>query len=71
MGLALQLYRFACCPHLHRFSAFSGARNTEELHRLLAGTIMIRRRKAEVLRQLPPKTRQQVEVALACFGQGE
>lgn len=37
-----------------------GSRNLEELNRLLVGTIMIRRKKKEVLTQLPEKTRQQV-----------
>lgn len=42
---------------------FSGADNLEELQSRLRATLMIRRRKAEVLTELPPKRRQIVEVA--------
>ena len=38
----------------------AGCKNTEELHAVLTSSIMIRRRKADVLAQLPPKQRQQV-----------
>lgn len=42
---------------------FSGAANLEELHEVLRGTIMIRRTKAEVLPDLPPKRRQVIELS--------
>ncbi|GAX73093.1 hypothetical protein CEUSTIGMA_g546.t1 [Chlamydomonas eustigma] len=48
-----------------RFSQFRGARNQEELNRLLTAALMIRRRKMEVLPQLPSKQRQQVFLQLA------
>jgi len=40
----------------------SGASNLEELQRRLRETVMIRRRKSEVLTELPPKTRVVVEI---------
>ncbi len=41
---------------------FSGASNLEELQTKLRSTIMLRRRKADVLKELPPKRRQVIEV---------
>lgn len=40
----------------------SGATNLDELQRILRETLMIRRRKADVLTELPPKTRVVVEL---------
>ncbi|XP_074520706.1 DNA annealing helicase and endonuclease ZRANB3 isoform X2 [Halichoeres trimaculatus] len=53
-----------CGAHYRYFGAkrqwyFRGASNLEELHQRLSG-IMIRRLKAEVLSQLPPKIRQRI-----------
>lgn len=49
-----------CQAHLNRWGAWdnSGAANLDELQQKLRSTIMIRRKKADVLKELPPKTRQ-------------
>ena len=56
---------------LHQFTNFyhngygyvsEGGKNLDELNRLLRSTIMIRRLKKDVLTELPPKTRQIIEI---------
>ena len=47
---------------------FSGAANLDQLHELLRGTIMIRRAKADVLQDLPPKRRQVIELSAEKLG---
>ncbi|MFX0183360.1 MAG: DEAD/DEAH box helicase [Candidatus Hodarchaeota archaeon] len=56
---------------LHRFTNFyhngygyvsEGGKNLDELNRLLRSTIMIRRLKRDVLKELPPKARQIIEI---------
>lgn len=41
---------------------FSGSSNTRELNYILSSSVMLRRLKADVLSQLPPKRRQLIEV---------
>jgi SWI/SNF-related matrix-associated actin-dependent regulator 1 of chromatin subfamily A len=43
---------------------YNGASNTKELHDLLRSTVYIRRRKEDVLTELPPKRRAQLAVSL-------
>lgn len=53
-----------CTPHKNRYGwDFSGSANLGELHDRLCSTIMIRRTKADVLDDLPPKRRQVIELA--------
>ncbi|MEX1024837.1 MAG: DEAD/DEAH box helicase [Planctomycetota bacterium] len=53
-----------CNPERNRFGwDYSGAANLDELHERLRSTIMVRRTKAEVLTDLPPKRRQVIELA--------
>jgi SWI/SNF-related matrix-associated actin-dependent regulator 1 of chromatin subfamily A len=53
-----------CNPQRNRFGwDFSGSSNLDELHEELRGTIMVRRTKAEVLDDLPPKRRQVIELS--------
>jgi len=52
-----------CNAHQTRFGwDFSGASNLNELNDLLTGTIMVRRKKADVLTELPSKIRQVIEL---------
>jgi SWI/SNF-related matrix-associated actin-dependent regulator 1 of chromatin subfamily A len=47
------------------FPNYSGATNTSELNQILTGTCMARHRKEDVLTELPPKRRAQVDVELS------
>ncbi len=52
-----------CGGHKTRFGwDFTGASNLEELHEVLEENIMIRRRKEDVLKELPPKVRAVVPI---------
>jgi len=61
-----EYFRFAeryCDGHEGRYGYDAkGATNLDELNRLLTGTIMVRRRKADVLTNLPAKIRQIIEL---------
>ncbi len=53
-----------CKPCKNRYGwDFSGATHLDELHERLCSTIMVRRTKAQVLSELPPKRRQVIELA--------
>ena len=53
-----------CKPCKNRYGwDFSGADQLDELHERLCSTIMVRRTKAQVLDDLPPKRRQVIELA--------
>lgn len=47
---------------------FTGATNLDELHTRLRSTIMVRRTKADVLTELPPKRRQVIELSAENLG---
>jgi SWI/SNF-related matrix-associated actin-dependent regulator 1 of chromatin subfamily A len=46
---------------------FNGARNLPELHRVLRDNVMIRRRKKDVLKDLPPKQRRMITLRLKSY----
>lgn len=52
-----------CAAHQTRWGwDYNGAANLEELQRRLRSTLMLRRLKKDVLRELPPKQRQVIEI---------
>ena len=51
-------------PRIKRSAQVSGAKNLEDLHRKLIQVPMVRRRKIDVLKQLPRKQRQRVILKL-------
>jgi len=69
-GHFLNFAKRYCKPQRNRFGwDFSGASHLPELHEKLRGTIMVRRTKAEVLTELPPKRRQVIELASDGFAE--
>ncbi len=62
-------YSFAhrfCAPHKAPWGwEFKGATHLKELHRIMSNNLMIRRRKEDVLTELPDKTRSVVPMALS------
>lgn len=53
----MRFYRRYCNPQLKPWGwEFKGATNVEELHKILNAKVMLRRKKEDVLSQLPPQT---------------
>ena len=59
----LQLIRYN--PRKYAWN-FNGASNTDKLNELLTKNCMVRRRKADVLTELPAKVRQVIELSVKC-----
>jgi len=54
-----------CAPHKAPWGwQFNGARNKKKLREILLADVMIRRRKKDVLKELPPKTEQVIPIVL-------